>query len=214
MAAWRNGVALAGFCVLAGCSAGPVVEAPTASDQAASAPLDASYDWHELVVMPFGTLLKSSPIALHEVLLFHDDSHANAPELGKDCFTVDGKPPRVMDQEPEEFLLCFSHDRLERIEASVSMKAGEGPAVLARACALWLKNSPATVVRNSCEGKEGDVAFGAHLDGLSSDASAGTTAEAGVTAGTVVDFQTQPSILSLVITRSGDGGVPATAPGH
>lgn len=209
MAAWRNGMVLAALCGLAGCAAGPVVKASAASGQAAPTPepLDASYDWHGLVVVPFGTLLKSSPTPLHEVLLFHDDSHANSPELGKDCFTVDGQPPRLMGREPEEFLLCFSHDRLDRIEASVPMKAGEGPAVLARACALWLKNAP-VAARNSCEGHEGEVAFSAHLAGLPSDSSAGATA------GTVADFQTQPSILSLVLTQAGDGGLPATAPGH
>jgi hypothetical protein len=208
MAAWRNGMVLAVCCLLASCAAGPVVKAPTANGHAAPAaePLDASYDWHGLVIIPFGTLLKSSPIALHEVLLFHDDSHANPSELGKDCFTV-GKPPRLVDHEAEEFLLCFSHDRLDRIEASVPMKAGEGPAVLARACALWLKNSPAAA-RNSCEGHDGDVAFSAHLADVPSDASAGAAAQ------TVADFQTQPSILSLVLTQAGDGGVPAAAPGH
>ena len=209
MAAWRNGMVLAVCCVLASCSAGPVVKAPAANGQAAPAaePLDASYDWHGLVVIPFGALLKSSPIALHEVLLFHDDSHANSSELGKDCFSV-GKPPRLVDHEPEEFLLCFSHDRLDRIEASVPLKAGEGPAVLARACALWLKNSSWSAARNSCEGHEGDIAFSAHLAGVPSDASAGAAA------GTMADFQTQPCILSLVLTQAGDGGVPAATPGH
>jgi hypothetical protein len=129
----------------------------------AAAPLDASYDWHGLVLMPFGTLLKSSPMALHEVLLFHDESHATSSELGKDCYSVDGKPPRLVDHDTEEFLLCFSHDRLDRIEASVLMKAGEGPGVLARACSLWLKNPAPPSGGNSCEGRDGDVAFSAHL---------------------------------------------------
>jgi hypothetical protein len=211
-AAWRSGMALAAVCVLAACVAGPAVKSPPANEQPPSSPvatpLDASYDWRGLVVIPFGTLLKSSPIALHEVLLFHDDAHANSPELGKDCYTVDGKPPRFVDHEPEEFLLCFSHDRLDRIEASVSMKAGEGPAELARACALWLKNSPAALSRDSCEGHDGEVVFNAHLAVLAGDASAGAVAE------TAVDFQTQPSIFSMVLTQAGDGAVPATATGH
>jgi len=33
---------------------------------------NAAFDWHSLVVAPFGTLLKDSPLRLHEVLLFHE----------------------------------------------------------------------------------------------------------------------------------------------
>ena len=40
--------------------------------------MDASYDWHGLVLAPFGTLLKESPIALHEVLLFHEEPRGAA----------------------------------------------------------------------------------------------------------------------------------------
>jgi hypothetical protein len=164
---------------------------------------------------PFGTLLKSSPLALHEVLLFHDDSHSTSSELGKDCYTVDGKPPRLVDHETEEFLLCFSHDRLDRIEASVSMKAGEGPGVLARACALWLTNSAPPMVGNNCEGRDGDVTFSAHLARVSSDSGAVAAAGTGTgsAAGTVADFETQPSTLSLVLSQTADRGV-STAPEH
>ena len=213
--ALRNAVALLALCVLAACAGQHSSKTPAATGQAATAPaaapLDASYDWHRLVLMPFGTLLKSSPMALHEVLLFHDDSHPTSSELGKDCFTVDGKPPRLVDHETEEFLLCFAHDRLDRIEASVPMKAGEGPGVLARACSLWLKNSALPAGGNSCEGRDGDVAFSAHLGRVPSDASA--DAAAGGAAGTVVDFQTQSSVLSLVLSQTADRGV-STAPEH
>jgi hypothetical protein len=221
--ALRNGVGLLVLCVLAACAGQHSSKTPAATGQAATAPpaapLDASYDWHGLVLMPFGTLLKSSPMALHEVLLFHDDSHANSSELGKDCFTVDGKPPRLVDHDTEEFLLCFSHDRLDRIEASVSMKAGEGPGVLARACSLWLKSSALPAAGNSCEGRDGDVAFSAHLGRVPSDASADAAAGTGSgaggesVAGSVVDFQMQPSVLSLVLSQTADRGI-STAPEH
>jgi hypothetical protein len=210
--ALRSAVALLALCVLAACAGQHSNKTPAATGQAATAPaaapLDACYDWHGLVLMPFGTLLKSSPLALHEVLLFHDDSHATSSELGKDCYTVDGKPPRLADHDSDEFLLCFSHDRLDRIEASVSMKAGEGPAVLARACSLWLKNAAQPAGGNNCEGRDGEVAFSAHLIRMSSDASVDPAA-----AGTVVDFQTQPSILSLVLSQTADRGI-STAPEH
>jgi hypothetical protein len=213
MSAWRYGVSIVTLCVLAACATQPGAKAPATHAQTATtpeaAPLDASYDWHSLVLMPFGTLLKESPIALHEVLLFHDDSHANTSELGKDCFTVDGQPPRLVGHEPEEFLLCFSHDRLDRIEASVSMKAGEGPTVLARACALWLKNAATSVGAASCEGRDGDVAFNAHLGHLPGDGGAEAvsgSANAVADASEGGDFLAQPSILSLVLSHTAERG--------
>jgi hypothetical protein len=220
--ALRKGVALLALCVLGACAGQHSSTTPAAPGQAATAPapapLDASYDWHGLLLMPFGTLLKSSPLALHEVLLFHDDSHGNSSELGKDCYTVDGRPPRLVNHETEEFLLCFSHDRLDRIEASVPMKAGEGPGVLARACSLWLK-APPPAGGNGCEGRDGEVTFSAHLArDASAAAAAGSETGSGAGAGSVaasaaLDFQTQPSILSLVLSQTADRGV-STAPEH
>src|ERR1700686_4317644 len=41
-------------------------------------PDDGSYDWHGLLIAPFGSVLKDIPVALHEVLLFRDEAHGNA----------------------------------------------------------------------------------------------------------------------------------------
>src|SRR6266702_3121496 len=35
---------------------------------------DAWYDWHGLLIAPFGSVLKDVPVALHEVLLFRDEA--------------------------------------------------------------------------------------------------------------------------------------------
>ena len=125
---------------------------------------DASYDWHALVIMPFGTLLKESSVALHEVLLFHDESRAAKEADRKDCFGVDAPPPRFMGGRPQSYLLCFNHDRLSRIDAAVGLSAGTAAQEFAHACALWLKNSGAVPVGNACEGRDGDIAFSARLD--------------------------------------------------
>jgi hypothetical protein len=136
--------------------------APTAAPSSATP--DASSDWHGLVLVPFGTLLKESPIALHEVLLFHDASPGAADVDSKDCFAIDGTPPRFVGQPLDQYLLCFDHDRLNRVEAAVHLAAAEAAQVFARACALWLK-SPASAVANgtTCEGRDGNVAFSARL---------------------------------------------------
>jgi hypothetical protein len=131
---------------------------------------DASYDWHGLLVAPFGTLLKESPIALHEVLLFHDESHGGA-EAGKDCYAIDGAPPRFVGRQPDEYLLCFDHDRLNRIDASVRLAADDAAQVFARACALWLKNSaPSSEMGNICEGREDGIAWSARLEQVPGEA--------------------------------------------
>ncbi len=141
----------------------PPLPAPTPSGDGT----DASYDWHGLITIPFGTLLKESPTPLHEVLLFHDEKPPAEVE-NKDCYAIEGTPPRFVGQKPETYLLCFDHDHLDRIEAGVRLAADEAPKVFARACALWLKNSagsdaPLAPAGTLCEGRDGDVAFSARL---------------------------------------------------
>lgn len=123
---------------------------------------DASYDWHSLVIAPFGTLLKEIPFPLHEVLLFHDDSHAAADSDGADCHGIEGVPPRFVGREPDEYSLCFDHDRLARIEVSVRLATDEASKILARACVLWTQDSTSLPAgAKACEGRDGDIAWSA-----------------------------------------------------
>jgi hypothetical protein len=157
--------------VLAACAASPPRGNPAQQSQPAPAQnnveMDASYDWHGLVLAPFGTLLKESPIALHEVLLFHEEPRGAADADTKDCYGVDGAPPRFVGRQPDEYLLCFDHDRLSRIDASVRLDADEAARVFARVCSLWLKDSePLQGIGNTCEGRDGGIAFSARLGGV------------------------------------------------
>jgi hypothetical protein len=139
--------------------AAPLVT-PAQNDAAANA----SFDWHPLVVAPFGTLLKDSPIRLHEVLLFHDERHGPTEIESKDCYAVEGTPPTFVGQAPDEYLMCFEHDRLDRIDASVRLAADDAALIFGRACALWLGNAqPLTKADDACEGRDGDIAFSARL---------------------------------------------------
>jgi hypothetical protein len=167
-----------GLLLLTACAAPPAREtgrpAPTqAATPAATSPVtpaqhdaaaNASFDWHPLVVAPFRTLLKDSPIRLHEVLLFQERSHGSAEIESKDCYTVEGTPPTFVGHPPDEYLLCFEHDRLDRIEASVRFAADAAARDFGRACALWLENAqPLTKSDETCEGRDGDIAFSARL---------------------------------------------------
>jgi hypothetical protein len=169
--------------------------APRAASDRAPAPLDrhepvdASYDWHGLLIAPFGSVLKEIPLTLHEVLLFRDaeqsataaeDAAAGAPE----CYAADAPAPRFVGHMPEEYLLCFRHDRLSRIQASVGLTPAEAADVFAAACAGWLKDAapPTTTAPPvsappvsapprdaasagaACEGSSGEIHFSARLE--------------------------------------------------
>ena len=103
--------------------------------------------------MPFGTLFKDSPLALHEVLLFQDVAQAGGDTANQDCYAIDGAPPPFVGRRPDEYLLCFSHDRLIRVDASVRLPAASAGALFAAACAQWRgsaarrRSTPSTVAR-------------------------------------------------------------------
>jgi hypothetical protein len=127
---------------------------------AAREPADASYDWHGLLIAPFGSVLKDIPVALHEVLLFRDDAHGNAATgntaagnaatgnaaadaaaVDAECYAADAPAPRFVGRIPDEYLLCFNQGRLSRIQASVRVGVAQASDVFAAACAGWLKNA-------------------------------------------------------------------------
>lgn len=164
----RQFLAVVAIALLAACAArAPQTLRPTDTvkmDGKVDAKTDPSYDWHVLVLAPFGILLKESPLPLHEVLLFHDESHASGDAENKDCFSIDRPPPRFMGKQPDPYLWCFEHDRLTRVEASVRLSTKDAPQAFARACALWQgAAAPLPVDGNSCDGRNGSTAFSARL---------------------------------------------------
>ncbi len=154
--------------MLAGCAAAPQPAAPGEPPERPRPPrppavlLDTSYDWHVLLVVPFGTALRDVPLTLHEVLLFRDEAQGAAPADELECYAVDGSRPRFMARQPAEYLLCFRHDRLSRIEATVGLPANDAARIFADACALWVKNADATTAE--CTGSAGGVAFAGHFE--------------------------------------------------
>jgi hypothetical protein len=157
--------------LLAACASAPSVPAPPPPE----APLDASYDWHVLLLAPLGTVLKDVPLQLHEVLLFRDAESQPAAD-NAECFAIDGALPRFVDHALDEYLLCFRHDRLSRIEAAVRLPSSQATINFAAACALWLKNAAAAarpagaaaaaapMNGDSCEGSDADIGFSSGLE--------------------------------------------------
>ena len=199
----------AGFCTvaslaLAACAAAPPAAAPPpAAEAQAEPPLDASFDWHVLLPAPLGTLLRDMPLKLHEVLLFHDRmgvGAAVAPGVRdqSDCHAPDAGAPHFADHSPEEYLMCFLHDRLARIDAKVPLDAGGGNAarLFERICAGWgAIEAPAAAApaEPACAGREDGVAWSARL---------------------LIDSSTEPAgaVLSVTLTLADDQRPPDGEP--
>jgi hypothetical protein len=155
--------------MLAACAASKHEIAPP---PAKPPPPDASYDWHVLLIAPFGSVLKDIPLALHEVLVFRDEAQSASPADYPECYAANGAAPRFMTHSPSSYLLCFNHGRLSRIEATVRLPQNESAQIVADACALWTKNAQAPTSAGSegsegsaaCEGADGGIAFAAHIE--------------------------------------------------
>jgi hypothetical protein len=163
-------VAAAAALLLAACAGSNSRPAPLPA-QSAPKPvvsLDPSYDWQVLLAAPFGTLLKDVPLAVHEVLLFKDEAHSDSAADDAECYAIDGTPPRFVDRKPSAYLLCFTHDRLSRIQATVELPDSQAAQIFADACGLWLKHAgpgaPPAPSSGACEGSGAAVAFSSRLE--------------------------------------------------
>jgi hypothetical protein len=161
---------------LAACRTPPPRAAPDRTPAPdAHEPEDGTYDWHGLLIAPFGSALKEIPGTLHEVLLFRDAEQSTAAAEDAECYAADAPAPRFVGRMPEEYLLCFKHDRLSRIQASVILPAADAAKVFAAACAGWRKHAapattdaaapPATApLGAACDGSDGEIRFSARLE--------------------------------------------------
>jgi hypothetical protein len=117
------------------------------------------------VEVPFGTRLKDVPFPLAEILSFHDASDSARSPEDRDCYTPRGATlPRWFARPVDAYALCFSGDRLARIEASVSLPAESAPLQFAAACTQWQRGGPPDAgPADHCDGHEGATEFHARL---------------------------------------------------
>jgi len=143
-------------------------------------PEDASYDWHGLLIAPFGSVLKNIPLTLHEVLLFRDEAHGAAAADDAECYAAATPAPRFIGRTPDEYLLCFKEDRLSSIQASVRLTTEQAPQIYAAACARWSRNAasakaaragtpsagasdPEAQSAGDCQGRDGTIHYRGRL---------------------------------------------------
>ena len=145
---------------LGGCGASAPARGSASTAAAPPAPAVVSHDFSGLVLAPFGTALKDVAVPLTEVLVFHEADRGRGGGDG-DCFR-----PNVavvfLGRAPTDHLLCFEHDRLQRIEAAVALPAAQAPALFAAACTDWQGGATATAQGpDACEGRRQDIEFSA-----------------------------------------------------
>jgi hypothetical protein len=139
-------------------STAAVATAPASTGAASTGAV--SHDFGALVPAPFGTAFQDMPVPLTEVLVFHPPGAERTGE-DADCFRPDGAVS-FLGRVPTEHLLCFDHDRLRRVQASVALPAADAAAVFAAACADWRRGDAASTQEpEACEGHRGDIAFSA-----------------------------------------------------
>ena len=129
----------------------------------------AGSDWHALLVLPFGTLLNEVPFALDEVIVFEDSQAAagdreDIKREERDCYVPRGLAlPAFLGRQPREYRLCFSSDRLHRIDATVDMPASGAREEFAAACAGWQGRQTGAPEPAGCEGRADATTFRARL---------------------------------------------------
>lgn len=104
------------------------------------------------------------PIALTEVLTFHDAQGA-APDADEgDCYTMQGvSSPQYLGRRPDEYRLCFSHDRLIGIHAVLKVPEADAAALLARACSQWPGGEERSAAPDRCAGRVGSTGQDARI---------------------------------------------------
>jgi hypothetical protein len=117
------------------------------------------------MMLPFGTLLRQVPYRLDEVVVFHDSASAAAGREEHECYRLEGNaPPRLFGRPVEVYSLCFSADRLNRIEASVSLPAQSASAEFSAACAKWQgTGTPGAGAAERCETRDDATELDARL---------------------------------------------------
>jgi len=155
---------------LGACSAVPTATpvtpmVPSAPAAAPAVTPDPSFDWHGLLVVPFGSDRQTLQSSLHEVLFFHDDADADVKSEAEDCYTFASAPPRFIGRPTDHYFLCFHNDRLNRIQAVVTLPSETAPELFAQFCDAWPRDGRArSSGARKCEGGDGAAAFSARLE--------------------------------------------------
>jgi hypothetical protein len=189
---------------------------PTARPPAAApAAADADYDWRALVPAPFGTLLKDLPVALTEVWQFHDAAQSGRGTEERECYTPQDSTPRsLLGQRVEDYLLCFDHDRLDRVEAAVHVPEASAARRFAAACAEWRRRAGVTLGADAADERATGAGAGGKEEGGASAVGqgvvgAGATGQGEVGAGAAGQGEVGAGAVGQGVVGAGAAGAGA-----
>ncbi len=159
---------------LSACSAVPPAPASAPVQMPAEAALagvsDPSFEWRSLIVVPFGSERQSLQSSLREVWLFRDDADAGGKSDAEDCYSPDSAAPRLVGRVADHYFLCFRNDRLNRIQAVVTLPNEAAADQFRKFCDAGLVEArPTADSALACEGGGSGAAFRARLEPAAED---------------------------------------------
>lgn len=167
-AARRAGLVL--LLALSACSAVPPAPVRAPPAPALGSVPDPSFEWRSLIVVPFGSERQNLQSSLHEVWLFRDDAEAGGKADAEDCYSSDSAAPRLVGRVADHYFLCFRNDRLNRIQAVVTLPNAAAADQFRKFCDAGLVESrQAADGALSCEGQGNGAAFRARLEPAAED---------------------------------------------
>ncbi len=161
---WVPVVCAAGLVACAAPAVQPAPVALPAPPAAAVRTLPVGEDWRSLLPVPFGGTVSQIPFALKEVLLFQGESRPPGEGDDQECYSKSGAPLHFHGYDADDYVLCFFHERLYRVEAVLRLPKDVPADTFIQWCDQWLTGLGAAD-RNAdhCEGRENDSTFSAGM---------------------------------------------------
>ena len=160
-------------CLSCACTVAPPPAAPAPATSRAAPPvapartLLAEDDWRSLLPVALGSPVAQVPFALKEVLLFQGAVPAGEPRAEAEepeCYSGAERQFRLRGVPADDYVLCFSHDRLFRAEAVLRLPKDFALETFPGWCEEWLAGLADTErSAERCAGREGDTLFEATL---------------------------------------------------
>ena len=93
------------------------------------------------------------------------DAEAGGKSDAEDCYSSDKAAPRIVGRPADHYFLCFRNDRLNRVQAVVTLPNEGAAQLFLRFCNTGLNGAPPTAESaESCSASGGGAAFRALLE--------------------------------------------------
>ena len=101
---------------------------------------------------------------LKEVILFQGDGRPVGGSEDQECYSKSGAPVAFRGAGVEDYVVCFFHERLFRVEAALRLPQGNAAETFPQWCDDWLSGlSDASRTAERCEGRDNETQFSATI---------------------------------------------------